>query len=192
MHMKYALILLFSVQSLFIFSQAKKTPDVFEDAYIVTLKGDTVKGQIKIPKTKKMELFQKISFKDQANKIRLYTPDKINGYGHNGYYFISAFHNNKSCYFKVLSKGKVSLFQTGFEMIDDGVATDIVEFCAMEENSDGQFKIIDAKGIKKQLKDLFKSNKTLVQKINEQKEITFNAETLEAYFKEFNTTASGN
>lgn len=190
--MTRVLILLFSLQSLLVFSQAKKTPDVFEDAYIVTLKGDTLKGQIKIPKLKKMELFQKISFKDQANKIRLYTPDKINGYGHNNYYYISAFHNNKSCYFKVLSKGKTSLFQTGFEMIDEGVATGIVEFCAMEENSDGQFKVLTASSIKKQLKDLFKSNKPLAQKISDQKEIPFNAETLEAYFKEFNIAAASN
>lgn len=190
--MKGILFLLFTIQSLLIFSQAKKTPDVFENAYIITLKGDTVKGQIKIPKIKKMELFQKISFKDHANKIRLYTPDKINGYGHDNYYYISAFHNNKSCYFKVLSKGKTSLFQTGFEIVEEGIPSDIIEFCAMEENSDGQFKVLDAKGIKKQLKDLFKSNKPLAQKISEQKEIPFNAETLEAYFKEFNTAAAGN
>jgi hypothetical protein len=92
----------------------------------------------------------------------------------------------------VLSKGKTSLFQTGFEMIDEGIASDIIEFCAMEENSDGQFKVLTANSIKKQLKDLFKSNKPLVQKISEQKEIPFNAETLEAYFKEFNTAASSN
>jgi hypothetical protein len=62
----------------------------------------------------------------------------------------------------------------------------------MEENSDGQFKVLTANSIKKQLKDLFKSNKPLVQKISEQKEIPFNAETLEAYFKEFNTAAASN
>lgn len=186
------LILLLFFQSLFVFSQAKKTPDVFEDAYIVTLKGDTVKGQIKIPKAKKMELFQKISFKDQANKIRLYTPDKINGYGHNNYYFISAFHNNKSCYFKVLSKGKTSLFMVGFDVIEEGIPREVTEFCAMEENSDGQFKVLNSSSIKKQLKDLFKSNKPLAQKISEQKEIPFNAETLEAYFKEFNSAAASN
>lgn len=186
------LILLFSFQSQFVFSQAKKTPDVFENAYIVTLKGDTVKGQIKIPKAKKMELFHKISFKDQANKIRLYTPDKINGYGHDNYYYFSAFHNNKSCYFKVLNKGKTSLFQTGFEMVEEGIVSDMIVFCAMEENSDGQFKVLTANSIKKQLKDLFKSNKPLAQKISEQKEIPFNAETLEAYFKEFNTAAASN
>jgi hypothetical protein len=190
--MTRVLFLIFSLQSLLLFSQAKKTPDVFEEAYIVTLKGDTIKGQIKIPKIKKTELFQKISFKDHLNKIRLYTPDRIKGYGHNNYYYISAYHNNKSCFFKTLSKGKASLFETQFEVIDDGVANEIAEFCVMEEKSDGQFKVIDEKGIKKQLKDVFKSNKSLTQKINEQKEIPFNAETLEAYFKEFNIAAAGN
>ena len=42
--------------------------------------------------------------------------------------------------------------------------------------------------MKKQLKDFFKSNKLLVQKISEQKEILLKAETLEAYFVEFNKT----
>ncbi|MDF2453830.1 MAG: hypothetical protein K0S26_3334, partial [Bacteroidota bacterium] len=124
--------------SVFVFSQAKKAPDVFEDAYVITLKGDTIKGQIKMPKSKKVELFQKISFKDKTNKVRLYTPDKINGYCHNNYYFISAYHNNKSCYFKVLSKGKASLFQTTFEVFEEGIANEIEEFCVMEEKSDGQ------------------------------------------------------
>jgi hypothetical protein len=186
--MKHLLFFVFLLNSWLGFSQAKKTPDVFEPAYVITLKGDTLKGSIKMPKTKKYELFQKIVFKDIANKIRPYTPDKIKGYGYNNYYYLSAFHNNKSCFFKVLSSGKASLFQTTFELVEEGEASEINEFCAMEEKSDGQFKIIDQKGIKKQLKDLFKSNKALTQKINEQKEILLNAETLEGYFKEFNQT----
>jgi hypothetical protein len=188
----FILFIILLCHSFFIFSQAKKTPDVFEDAYVITLKGDTVKGQIKIPKTKKTELFQKISFKDKTNKVRLYTPDKINGYGHHDYYFISAYHNNKSCYFKVLSKGKVSLFQTNFEIVEEGIALEIEEFCVMEEKSDGQFKVIDEKSVKKQLKDIFKTNKSLVQKINDQKEIALKANVLENYFNEFNQSASGN
>ncbi|MBC7694909.1 MAG: hypothetical protein H7141_05610 [Burkholderiales bacterium] len=191
--MKAHFFLIFLIfNSIFVFSQVKKTPDVFEEAYVVTLKGDTIRGHIKMPKTKKVELFQKISFRDKTNKIRLYTPDKINGYGHNNYYFISAFHDNKSCYFKVLSKGKASLFLTTFEVVDEGIANEVEEFCVMEEKGDGQFKVIDEKGIKKQLKDVFKSNKSLVQKINDQKEIALRADVLENYFNEFNSTASSN
>jgi hypothetical protein len=99
---------------------------------------------------------------------------------------MTAFHNNKSCFFKVLSTGKISLFVTKFEVFDEGEAHEVHEYCYMLENGDGQFKILEAKGLKKQLKDIFKSNKDLVQKINEQKEITLNEETMESYFKEFN------
>lgn len=168
------------------FSQAKKIPDVFEDAYVVTLKGDTLRGQLKIPPAKKLELYQKISFKDKTNKVKPYTADRIKGYGHNNYYYASAFHNNKSCFFKVLSSGSISLFVTKFELMDEGVFQEVHEYCYMVEKGDGQFKILEAKGLKKQLKDIFKSNKDLVQKINDQKEIAFNEETLEAYFKEYN------
>ena len=190
--MKHLLCALLLLNSILIFSQPKKNPDIFEEAYIVLLKGDTVRGAIKIPKNKKSELYQKISFKDKANKTRLYTPDKINGYGHNNYYYISAYHNDKSCFFKVLSKGKTSLFQIVFDEMNEGVLTELEEFCIMEDNNSGQFKVIVAKGIKKQLKDIFKSNKALSQKIAEQKEIPFNAETLESYFNEFNQPAASN
>lgn len=189
-----ALLFLFTIlNSFFVFSQTKKTPDVFEEAYIITLKGDTVRGFIKLPKSKKTsELYQKISFKDKTNKVRLYAPDKINGYGYKNYYYISAFHDNKPCYFKILSKGKASLFEIVFEEMEEGVATEVVEFCVMEEKGDGQFKVLENKGIKKQLKDIFKSNKSLAQKINEQKEITVNSQTLESYFNEFNQTNPSN
>lgn len=191
--MKQLFFILFIINSFCAFSQTKKTPDVFEEAYVITLKGDTIRGHIKLPKSKKIsELYQKISFRDKTNKIRLYTPDKINGYGYKSYYYIGAFHNNKPCFFKILSKGKASLFEIIFEEMEEGVATEFAEFCVMEEKGDGQFKVLEAKGIKKQLKDIFKSNKTLAQKINEQKEITFNSETLESYFNEFNQTTPSN
>lgn len=184
--MKHFFSLFFILSTFSIFSQVKKTPDVFEDAYVVTLKGDTLKGQIKIPVLKKIELYQKISFKDKTNKVKPFTPDRIKGYGYNNYFYMTAFHNNKSCFFKVLSTGEISLFVTKFEVFDEGVAQEVHEYCYMLEKGDGQFKIIEAKGLKKQLKDIFKSNKDLVQKINEQKEIVLNEETMEAYFKEYN------
>lgn len=189
-HFKKLLVVCFLFNSLLTFSQTKKSTDVFEEAYVLSLKGDTIPGHIRMPKTKKIEIYQKISFRDKAtNKIRLYTPDKISGFGYNKYYYISAFHNNKSCYFRVLSKGKASLFETVFEMVDEGISTEIAEYCVLEEGSDGEFKVVDQKGIKKQLKDIFRSNKALTQKINEQKEIPLKPEVLEAYFNEFNQSA---
>ncbi len=189
-HLNKLLTICFLLNSVVVFSQAKKSGDVFEEAYVLSLKGDTIPGHIRMPKTKKIEIYQKISFRDkETNKIRLYTPDKISGFGYNNYYYISAFHNSKSCYFKVLSKGRASLFETVFEEVNEGVATEIAEYCVMEEGSEGEFKIVDQKGIKKQLKDIFKTNKTLAQKINEQKEIPLKPDVLEAYFNEFNRAA---
>jgi len=185
--MKQLFFLFFLITTVTVFSQAKKSADVFEEAYVLTLKGDTIHGHIRMPKMKTVEMYQKISFRDKAtNKIRLYTPDKISGFGYKNYYYISAFHNAKSCFFKVLSKGKASLFQTSFEIVDEGVASEVSEYCVLEEGSDGEFKVVDQKGIKKQLKDIFKSNKALTQRINEQKEIPLKPEILEAYFNEFN------
>ena len=103
---KLSLILLFFTAPILLFSQAKKITDTFEDAYIVSLKGDTIIGQIKTTKTKQTDFYQKINFKDKSNKIRLYTPDKITGYWFREYYYTSAYHNNKLCTLGCLAKVK--------------------------------------------------------------------------------------
>jgi hypothetical protein len=172
--------------SLCALSQGKKIPDVFEEAYIVSLKGDTIRGQIRTSKFKKTEFYQKINFKDKTNKLRLYTPDKIAGYGYKNHYYISAFHDNKPCYFKVLCKGKASLLQISFESIEEGVPQEMQDLCVLPEGQDAELKPLEPKGLKKQLKEIFKSNKTLVQKISDQKEIPYTIEVLEGYFNEFN------
>jgi hypothetical protein len=175
------------------FSQSKKTPDVFETAYVVTLKGDTLRGQLKMPKLNKHEIYQKISFRDKANKVKMFLPDKIKGYSFGGYFYKSAFFENKPAFFKVLSDGTASLYLICFELNENGEKVEIHDFCVKtEEKGEEKLTLLEQKGLKKQLKDIFKSNKPLVQKIGEQKEIACNAETLESYFKEFNAEASAN
>jgi len=51
-------------------------------------------------------------------------------------------------FFKVLSAGTVSLYVTKFELNDAGVSQEIHEYCYMFEKGDGQFKILEAKGLK--------------------------------------------
>lgn len=178
--------LLFVVAS---FAQGKKTPDVFEPAYVVPLKGDTIRGFIKMPKVSETELYQKITFRDDKNKQRMYMPGKIKGYGLGGYFYMNGFHNNKPSFLKVLSAGKLNLLQMLYEEMSGSEKIIIQEFCVMSGPQGEEFAVLEEKGLKKQLKDFFKSNKALVQKINEQKTIDYKAEILEAYFKEFNESA---
>ncbi len=184
---KFSLIFLFFIAPILLFSQAKKTPDTFEDAYVVGLKGDTIKGQIKTTKTKQTDFYQKINFKDKSNKIRLYTPDKISGYWFRDYYYTSAYHNNKPCFFRVLSKGKAALLEISFSFNDAGEIVDMLDYCVIPEGKDAEMIVLEQKGLKKQLKSIFKSNKELSHKVAEQKEILFNTETIQGYFIEFNT-----
>ncbi len=191
--MKITTIISCLLLSVACFSQSKKVPDVFETAYVVTLKGDTLRGHLKMPKLNKHEIYQKISFRDKTNKLKMFPPDKIKGYSFGGYFYKSAFFDNKPAFFKVLSDGKASLYQICFELNENGEKVEIHDFCVKtEEKGEEKLAILEEKGLKKQLKDIFKPNKTLVQKISEQKEIQCNAETLEPYFKEFNAGFSAN
>ncbi len=189
--MKNLFSLLFCLATSLVFSQAKKpvkVPDIFEPAYIVTLKGDTVKGLLKMPKLSRFETYEKIYFKDvKTNKVRQYLPHKITGYGYNNYFYTSAYHDNKPCFFKVLSKGTLTLYAFYTEVFDEGKPIEVHDYSVSREGAkQEEFFVLEAKGLKKQLKDLFKANKELAKKIHDQKEIPFNDETFEAYFNEFN------
>lgn len=188
--MKYFSAVLLILVSINVFSQSKKTPDIYETAYVITLKGDTLRGHLKMPKLSKNEIYQKISFRDKTNKVKMYMPEKIKGFGMGNYFYQSAYHNNKPCFFKVLSQGTSSLYQFGFDLIEEGEKHDVQDFCVMTEGKTEEFILLEEKGLKKQLKDIFKSNKTLAQKISNEKEIPFNAETLEPLFKEFNASSN--
>lgn len=187
--MKSTFLISFLFFAVTCFAQAKKNPDVFEPGYVVTLKGDTLKGTIKMPKISATEIYQKIIFRDSKNKQRMYLPGKINGFGLGGYYYINGYHNNKPSFLKVLSAGKFNLLQMLYEEMSESGKVIVAEFCVMSGPQGEEFVVLEEKGLKKQLKDFFKSNKPMVQRINEQKTIDYKAEILEAYFKEFNESA---
>ena len=54
--MKQLFFILLILNPFSIFSQVNKVSDVFEEAFIITLQGDTISGLIKIPKTKKVKV----------------------------------------------------------------------------------------------------------------------------------------
>lgn len=161
-----------------------------ESSYIITLKGDTIKGNLKLSKLKKFEHFEKITFIDEkTKKPRPYLPHKIKEYYLNNYQYISAYHNSKPVFFKVLCKGNLTLYTYYTEVFDEGNAIEIHDY-VVEVNGAAkeQFVLLESKSVKKQLKELFKNNKELVKKVNDQKEILITDETFEAFFKEYNNS----
>lgn len=184
---KIYIIILFFVCPLFVISQNKKVLDTFEEAYVIGLKGDTIRGDIKTTKTKPTDFYQKINFRDKNNKIRLFTPDKISGYWFKDYYYVSAFHNNKPCFFKVLSKGKATLLEISFYYNDAGEVVEMQDYCVLEKDKPEEMIVLEQKGLKKQLKSIFKADKELSSKIAEQKEIKFDVDLIQGYFNEFNS-----
>ena len=77
----FLLVLLFFVGYV-VFSQ-----ETFSPGYIITLNGDTVKGQIKNPK-KELQLFWKINFQVSEYNKKSYTPEKLIEYNINGVSYV--------------------------------------------------------------------------------------------------------
>jgi hypothetical protein len=193
--MKYFIVVNSLLFSFISFAQTKKPAKqevILEPAYVITLKGDTLSGNLKLSRLQKFEHFEKITFiDDKTKKPRPYLPHKIKEYQLKNYQYISAYHNSKPVFFKVLSKGDLTLYVYYTEVFDEGNPIEIHDYVVEIKNaSKDQFVLLENKGVKKQLKELFKSNKELVKKVGDQKEILFTDETFEAFFKEYNNSQS--
>lgn len=87
----------------------------FEKAYIVTEKGDTIKGEAKLNPKKEFEVYDRIYFKDENGVQKNYRPGKIAAYGVKDDHFISLAHDGEPKFYKVLTRGAINLYMVVFE-----------------------------------------------------------------------------
>ena len=81
-------ILILSLFVLWSFIDLNAQTAGFLKGYIITLKGDTVRGEIKYNPKKELELYTKITFKVSETEKKAYGPDKIKEYNLDGQTFI--------------------------------------------------------------------------------------------------------
>lgn len=161
-------------------SWSQKNTDTFEDGYIVTSKGDTLVGLIKV--VKEIETYTKVVFKDKKNKTKMYNASQLLEYFYFNNQYVSAYYENKPCFFKLLVSGKVKLFKL---MLPNGNEEPELVFFALPKG-EGEIIKLDEDRLNKQLQRLFKVNDTLKDKLAKQKYVPMNTDTLQYYFTAFN------
>ena len=71
--------------------------------YIVTEKGDTLKGEAKINPKKEIDNYSKVTFKDDSGVQKMYKPLKLKAYGFKDEHYVSMDSEDERKFYRVLA-----------------------------------------------------------------------------------------
>jgi hypothetical protein len=154
----------------------------FVKTVVVTLKGDTLKGEAQINTKKPLQKFEKIIFRDASGIQKNFKPDKVTSYTLDTDYFISLNQDGEPRFYRVLANGAINLYELGFEMqVGNKIEADVEYYLSYPENK--RLVEIKKKKFKKQLADWLKENPDIAAKYTDEE---FDAEKAAAVINEFN------
>jgi hypothetical protein len=139
---------------------------VYKSGYVVLLSGDSVKGDIRVNTTKELPMFQKVAVK-QGESTKTYKPEQVKEYGFESSRFISRKVDGEMQFLKVLSFGRINLYELQYEEIRGNET--VVESEYYIEKTDGSAELQKAKSgkFKKTVAELMADNSELVAKVQD-------------------------
>lgn len=160
----------------------------FVKGYLVTLNGDTIKGEIKMNPKKEFDLFNKVFLKDESGVQKNYKPDKVKAYGFEDKHFVAAKYEGEMMFYKILSSGKITLYEIMYEMqqMNDIVVKSEYYLAA---KSSGEFEKLKQNKYKKQLSEFMKDNPDIISGDEEKK---FEIEKVTDLIQQYNNWAKNN
>jgi hypothetical protein len=160
---KYRIVLCFLIFTLTGISQA-----TFVKAYVVPLKGDTIKGEAKVNPKKPTEIYDKVTFRDKNGVQKNYKPEKLQAYGLDSAHFISLTHDGEPKFYKVLAKGAINFYTIAFESMNvNEIILENEYYIANPDNK--KLVIVKQNKFKKQLADWMKDNQDIAAGYTEEK-----------------------
>ena len=163
------------------YAQAKYFP-----GYVITLTGDTLKGEIKKNPKRDFDNFAKAAYrKKDGSEIKTFNPTKIKEYSVDGIVFVSRNIDGEQVFVKRLSKGSVNLYEAQIEvyqMNDIKVKSDYYM-----EKAAGEFVKIKSGKFKKQVEEVMSDNEEIVKALENKK---YDYDNIVELFNAYNKTAS--
>jgi len=181
----FCFIVAMGIFSVSLFSQA---PGVTVKGYVITLKDDTLRGDIKLNPKKELEVFEKVIINLSATEKKTFKPDKIKGYRTDSATFVSKKLDDGMSFFKVLCTGKLNLYEYMYYW--EKPNKDVVvksEYYMEKQGEDKTTKIKQGGKYKKQLAEAMADNAELVKSFDEKE---FDAEDMIEIFKQYNSEAN--
>lgn len=170
--MKKIVFILFAALSL----AEMNAQNTFSKGYVITEKGDTLKGDVKLNPKKEIDLYTKLTFKDATGAQKMYKPMKTKGYGFDQSNFITMPDSEGELKFaKVLVLGPISLYKIGFEGLKMNTVVVEFEYYLVSAESNDKEMIKESK-YKRQLNEWMRDNVSFLEanedkKFDEQKVI---------------------
>lgn len=180
--MKTFLVVLALIFSRYIFGQSQG----FVNGYVISLKGDTERVEIRINPKKPLEQYTKLLYKTAAGLQKSVKPEKVKGYGFDNNHFITDQYETEYYFYKVLSHGELTLYEIQYEyqVMNELVAKEELFF---KKAGSDKYEQIKPKKFKKQLKDAMSANPDMVKKVEEVED--FSNVKMNELFDEYNAWA---
>jgi hypothetical protein len=157
---------------------------VFTPGYVITVKGDTIKGDIKHNPKKEFDLFTKVTVKIAENQNKTLKADKVKMFSFAGNTFISTMVDGEPAFLRILSTGAITLYEWQYEWINTKNETEYKTEYYMQKQGEAEPTRIKAGRFRKQVAEMISDNEDLVKEL-EEKKIEYNnlAEVIENYNK---------
>ncbi|MFL5753112.1 MAG: hypothetical protein ACJ76F_06880 [Bacteroidia bacterium] len=137
----------------------------YAPGYILNVKGDTVKGEIKVNHKNEMEVYSKVAFREKnPGAVRQMLPAKIHGFSFDGLEYASVRLDNQWVFMQVICRGKIMFYEykPPVALGNERMQSQYFLMKGGFEEMDQFF--VDSKA-KKHLKDYISDDKTLLKDI---------------------------
>jgi hypothetical protein len=156
--------------------------------YIVTMKGDTVKGTVKLNPKKEAEVFEKVNFKDQSGVQKNYKASKIKAYGVEDIHYRSVFEGDEAVFYRVVVSGDINLYEIVVEAVRMNEVTQDHEYYFTDSNNKKLVRVKENK-FKKQMTERMKDNTSFIEEYGDDQE--FNTEIAAEVISRYNAWKAG-
>lgn len=175
-----SLLLLCSVS---VFAQS----DLIE-GYVITLKDDTLRGNIKLNPKKELEIFEKVTLIISETEKKTFKPNKIKSYHIDKAHFVSRQLDDEMAFFKVLSSGKLILLE--YQYYWEKPSKEVIVKSEYYVEKRGEIKAIKIKQgskYKKQLAEIMADNEELIKSFDDK---DFDPVDMVEIFNQYNAEAN--
>lgn len=140
-----------------------------EKGYVVTLKGDTLKGEVKVNPKKEIDAYTKVTFKDETGAQKIYKPNKVLAYGFNDERYVAMdSQDEEKRFYKVLAAGEINFYRLGFESMRMNAVNFEVEYYISKAGEKNLILIKETR-FKKQISEVMSDNLEFAEAYDDKK-----------------------
>lgn len=135
--------------------------------YVVTNKGDTVRGEVKLNK-KEIDNYYKVTLKDPNGVQKNFKPEKTRAYAIENEQYVTMDSDGEKKFFKVLATGDINFYKLGFESMRMNEPVFEEEYY-VARNGEKDLAVIKGSKFKKQMSDWMKDNPEFAEAYGDEK-----------------------